>query len=58
MARPQTPIETPLAQRVEDFRHRTLPMVVWGAAALIVVALLLGRARQMDYIGIAHAPEY
>ena len=58
MARSQTPIETPLAQRVEDFRHRTLPMVVWGAAALIVVALLLGRARQVDYIGIAHAPEY
>lgn len=52
------PIGTPLPQRIEDFKHRTLPMVVWSVAALVVVGLLVARARQVQYIGIAQAPEY
>ncbi len=52
------PIETPLAQRLSDFRLRTLPLIVWSVCALIVVGMLLGRASRFEYVGLAQAMEY
>jgi len=58
MSPQRTPIITPLAQRVEDFKQRTLPLVVWSAAALVVIGLLVGRVRQFEYVGIANSAQY
>jgi multidrug resistance efflux pump len=52
------PIETPRAQRVDDFMRRTLPLIVWSVCALTVVVLLVGRARSYHYVGLARAMEY
>jgi multidrug resistance efflux pump len=52
------PIETPLAQRLADFRFRTLPLIVWSICALIVAGMLLGRASRFEYLGLAQAMEY
>jgi len=52
------PIETPLAQRLTDFRFRTLPLIVWSVCALIVAGMLLGRASRFEYLGLAQAMEY
>lgn len=52
------PIETPLSQRLVDFRVRTVPLIVWSVCALIVAVMLFGRARQFEYVGLAQAMEY
>jgi len=52
------PIETPLAQRMVDFRLRTLPLIVWSVCALIVAGMMLGRASRFEYVGLAQAMEY
>ena len=57
-ARDLRPIETPRAQKIEDFRRRTLPVIVWSVCALVVAGLLIGRARRFEYVGLARAMEY
>lgn len=52
------PISTPRAQRVADFKQRTLPVIVWSVCALLSVVLLMNRARSFQYIGLAQAPQY
>ena len=52
------PIETPRAQRVDDFMRRTMPLIVWSVCALIVAVMLVGRARSYHYVGLARAMEY
>jgi len=52
------PIETPRAQKIEDFQRRTLPLIVWSACVLVVVAMFIGRTRRFEYIGLASATEY
>jgi multidrug resistance efflux pump len=56
--RESQPIETPLAQRLADFRLRTLPLIVWSVCALVVVGMLLGRANRFEYVGLAQSMEY
>jgi multidrug resistance efflux pump len=43
---------------MEDFRRARLPLVVWLAAASMAAALLTGRARGREYIGLASAMRY
>ena len=57
-AREWKPIETPLAQRMMDFRVRTMPLIVWSACVLVVAMMLLGRASRLEYHGQAQATEY
>jgi len=52
------PIATPHAQRVADFKQRTLPLIVWSVCAVLCVVLLTNRARSFQYIGLAQAPQY
>lgn len=52
------PIETPLPQRVADFKRRYLPVIVWSAAALACVWLMTGRANRFEYIGLARSVQY
>jgi len=52
------PIETPRAQKIEDFQRRTLPLIVWSVCALIVLGMFIGRARRFEYIGLASAHQY
>jgi len=52
------PIETPMTQKLVDFRHRTLPLVVWSFCALLAVVMLIGRASRFEYLGLAQALEY
>jgi multidrug resistance efflux pump len=56
--RQSQPIETPLSQRLVDFRLRTVPLIVWSVCVLIVVAMLMGRASQFEYVGLAQNMEY
>jgi len=58
MAPPNQPVQTPMPQRLEDFKQRSLPLVVWSIATLVVLVMLIGRARQFEYIGIASSPLY
>jgi multidrug resistance efflux pump len=52
------PIDTPKAQRVADFKQRSLPVIVWSVCAVLCVVLLTSRARSFQYIGLAQAPQY
>jgi multidrug resistance efflux pump len=52
------PIETPRAQRLDDFVRRRVPLLVWSVCAVIVVAMMVGRARTYQYVGLARAMEY
>jgi multidrug resistance efflux pump len=52
------PIETPLPQRVADFKRRYLPVIVWSVAALACVWLMTGRANRAEYIGLARSVQY
>jgi multidrug resistance efflux pump len=52
------PIETPRAQKVDDFMRRTMPLIVWSVCVLIVAVLLVGRARSYQFVGLARAMEY
>jgi multidrug resistance efflux pump len=52
------PIETPLPQRMADFKRRYLPMIVWSGAALTCVWLMTGRANRFEYIGLARSVQY
>jgi multidrug resistance efflux pump len=56
--RESKPIETPLSQRLVDFRQRTVPLIVWSVCVLIVVVMLVGRASRFEYVGLAQAMEY
>jgi len=58
MAESATPIPTPAAQRRENFKQRTLPLVVWCVCAGIAVGMLFTRARRFEYVGVASAPSY
>jgi multidrug resistance efflux pump len=51
-------IDVPLAQRLADFRSRTLPIVVWSACAIAVTWMLIGRASRFEYLGLAQSQEY
>jgi multidrug resistance efflux pump len=52
---PSDVVPTPPAQRRQRFRTRTLPLIVWGVAALAATAMLLQRARQYEHLGLAQA---
>jgi multidrug resistance efflux pump len=52
------PIATPAGQRVEDFRFRTLPLLVWSTCAVIVLIMMVNRASHVEYVGLARAMEY
>jgi multidrug resistance efflux pump len=52
------PIVPSRAQRLVDFRPRTLPVVVWSVCAIAVAAMLLGRANRLQYLGLAQALDY
>jgi multidrug resistance efflux pump len=52
------PIPTPARQRVQDFKTRGLPALVWTLAAVACLALMWTRTRSFEYIGIARANEY
>jgi multidrug resistance efflux pump len=52
------PIETPISQRIVDFKRRYLPMLVWSVAAVTCAVLLTGRATRFDYIGLARSTQY
>ncbi|MCU0253057.1 MAG: HlyD family efflux transporter periplasmic adaptor subunit [Acidobacteria bacterium] len=52
---PTEVVPTPPAQRRQRFRTHTLPVVVWGVAALAATAMLLQRARQYEHLGLAQA---
>jgi multidrug resistance efflux pump len=58
MAPSENLIETPAAQRRENFRHKTLPLIVWCACAAAAVGMLASRAQRFEYIGVANAPSY
>ena len=55
---PDGPIETPFHQKVEDFKRRTLPLLVWSISLVVVLALLFGRVRRFEYVGLAQSQEY
>jgi len=52
------PIPTPFAQRVDDFKQRRLPLIVWVAAVLTCSFLLLDRAGRFEYLGLARSLDY
>ncbi len=52
------PIVTPHAQRIANFKQRSLPVIVWSVAAVLCVVLMTNRARSFQYIGLAQAPQY
>jgi len=52
------PIETPLPQRVTDFKRRYLPIVVWSVATVVCVWILAGRATRFEYFGLARSTQY
>ena len=52
---PADVVPTPPAQRRLRFRTRTLPVVVWSAAALVAGRLLMPRGRQCEHLGLAQA---
>jgi multidrug resistance efflux pump len=57
--RPSEPtVRTPWNQRVDDFKRRSLPLIVWSAAVLAVVFLLSTRVQEFEYIGLAEALQY
>lgn len=58
MAERLKPIETPRAQRIENFRRRGLPVVVWSVAAGLCGLMLFNRVQKYEIIGIAQAMEY
>ena len=58
VSRELRPIETPFPQRVADFRRRWVPVLVWSVAALACVWMLSGRARGLEYLGIARALQF
>ena len=58
MSEMNQPIETPRPQRAEDFRRRTLPVLVWAAAALVAVAMMFNRSPGYEHIGMAQSLEY
>jgi multidrug resistance efflux pump len=58
MAGVDAPIATPRAQRIEDFRHKTLPLLVWSLCAVVALGMLFARARRFEYVGVANAPIY
>ena len=58
MADDNRPIETPLNQRVADFKRRQLPAIVWSIAALTCVWMLSSRVGHFEYIGLARAVQY
>lgn len=51
-------IETPLPQRVADFKRRFVPVLVWSAAALVCAIMLTDRATRFEYIGLARSMQY
>ena len=58
MAPSDAPIETPSAQRRQNFKHKTLPLIVWCLCAAVAVVMLFSRARRFEYVGVASAPTY
>lgn len=53
-----TPVDivpTPPGQRRQRFRTRTLPVIVWAAAAMAVGLLLLRRGGDYEHLGLAQA---
>ncbi len=51
------PIETSYAQKVEDFRRRTVPRLVWSMAAVGCLLVFVDRVREFEYIGLDQVPE-
>jgi membrane fusion protein (multidrug efflux system) len=58
MDAPDSTIPTPRRQRLTDFRRRTLPVVVWCAAALVCAVALVQRGRRLECVGIAEARQH
>ncbi len=58
MAGADQPIPTPLYQRVEDFKQRYLPLVVWVLCAAICLWMLVDRTQQTEYIGLAESVQH
>ena len=58
MQSPDTPIPTPMPQRLADFRRRELPVVLWLLCAAICAWMLYNRGRTHEYVALAQAAEY
>lgn len=58
MAEMNAPVPTPRAQRIEDFRRKTLPLIVWGVCAAVCFTMLATRVRRFEYVGLANTPTY
>jgi len=58
MADAEGPIPTPRAQRIEDLKHKTLPLLVWSVCAVVALSMFIARARRFEYVGVANAPIY
>lgn len=57
-SRDDSPIPTPMPQRLADFRRRQLPVVVWLACALLCAFLLHREGIRQEYVGLAQAARY
>jgi multidrug resistance efflux pump len=51
-------IPVPREQRRAEFRTRRLPLVVWGAAVLFLLATFVGRSVEHRHVAIAQAREF
>ena len=58
MQRANKPIETPLAQRMDEFQQRQLPLLIWIVCVAICGWMLLDRTQRIDYIGLAEAVQH
>lgn len=55
---PREPVPIPPVQRRRQFRTETVPLLVWGAAALVVAFMLVERGMRFEHLGIAQAFRY
>ena len=52
------PVKPSRAQRLHEFRRSQAPVIVWLVAAATVAALLAGRVRSHEFIGLARVVQY
>ncbi len=56
MAEKRIPI--PWSRRLDDFRRRALPLLIWVAAGVVSLRLITEQGLNPDYLGIAEAREH
>ena len=54
----QAPIRPSKAQRMQDFRRRQAPVIVWLMAAVITASMLASRTKGHEFIGLAQAVQH